>query len=521
MFSTFELFLLVICLGSSAFFSLSEAVLLSINIDRARQIIEKGGTFGHAMDFMTTHGTELLTTILVGNNLANIYAAALTTNISTRLFGEEWVGYTAGVTTIVILMSGEIAPKTIGRSNAERLSYPVLIIMRALYYSMYPLITPVVWLVNRLLGSNAQLKGHVITKADLEYMVNRAEKEKTMDSKHIELLSSILEFPAIRVKDVMVPRAKLKYLQRSMSLVEVRAAIQKYHYSRYPVVDGDLEHVIGLLHVKDLSFLTDEQKQNFRLDRHLKSSFIVYEHMKINSVFDHMNRKKMHLAVVKDELGTVVGVISLEDIVEQIVGDIHDEHDEEIAAHSNHNLATGIVVPGTTTIRDLYTEYDVKLPIEDNYSTLAGFILDMLGNNFPEKGQLIFWEGFSFELVKVENHEIKEVRIKSVDDSKHLYSKKDVKEQEDPQSRKPSRDSTEDIKPDMTVSKSEIAPSRTPKKLNRVEGKKTSTNPVTLANLFKHWKEKRKERKGERKGRRKGTSTLGRKGTSTLVGVKV
>ena len=149
--------------------------------------------------------------------------------------------------------------------------------------------------------------------------------------------------------------------------------------------------------------------------------------MKIQSVFDHMNRKKVHLALVKDENGTVVGIVTLEDIIEEIFGEINDEHDdvEEKEKHLEEaNLEDGIVVDGDMSLRELHSDYDIKIPLNDNYSTLSGFLLDMLGNTFPELGQIIVWEGLSFDLELVDNHVIKQVRIKDVDGEKHIFSKK-------------------------------------------------------------------------------------------------
>jgi putative hemolysin len=141
--------------------------------------------------------------------------------------------------------------------------------------------------------------------------------------------------------------------------------------------------------------------------------------MKIQAVFDHMNRKKVHLALVKDENGIVVGMLTLEDIMEEIFGEIQDEHDDEEDEIPGVKSEEGILVPSTISLRDLYNEYDVKIPLNDNYSTLNGFLMEQLGNSFPKKGHLIIWDGFSFELVRVKNYEIKDVKIKSVN-GEHL-----------------------------------------------------------------------------------------------------
>jgi len=193
------------------------------------------------------------------------------------------------------------------------------------------------------------------------------------------------------------------------------------------VARGDLDHCLGFLHVKDLAFLTDEEKDDFDINNILKAPFFVYEHMKIQAVFDHMNRKKVHLALVKDENGLTVGIITLEDIVEEVLGEIQDEHDlvEKKAQdeYQEMDLLEGVVVEGSISLRDLYNDLEIKIPLNDNYSTVSGFILDMLGNNFPEEGQIIVWEGLSFELIKVTNHIIEQVKIKDVDGEKHFFSK--------------------------------------------------------------------------------------------------
>lgn len=156
-------------------------------------------------------------------------------------------------------------------------------------------------------------------------------------------------------------------------------------HSRYPVYDENLDSVLGFLHVKDLAFATLEDQQNFDVARYVKPPFFVYEHMKIQAVFDHMNRKKVHLALVKDENGIVVGMLTLEDIMEEIFGEIQDEHDDEEDGIPGVESAEGILVPSTISLRDLYNEFDVKIPLNDNYSTLNGFLMEHLGNNFLKR----------------------------------------------------------------------------------------------------------------------------------------
>ncbi|MCO4792536.1 MAG: HlyC/CorC family transporter [Bacteriovoracaceae bacterium] len=439
-FSTLEAVSLVVCFIASGFFSGSEAVLMSVGVDRSKQLIEEGGPKGNAFKFMVERPSELLTTILVGNNVVNIWAASLTTTIAARIFANDAVAISVGVTTIIILIFGEIIPKTFARTHAEKLSYPVIRILQTLYYSLYPIIKFTVFVIKAILGENAQLTGRLVTRDDLEYMINKAEKEKTIDSKQLDMLNSILEFPKIKVKDIMIPRQKVKFIEKNMPLKEILSTVQSDVHSRYPVSDGEIDNMLGFLHVKDLAFI--QEKSNFDIVSHLKEPFFVYEHMKIQAVFDHMNRKKIHLAMVKDENGLIVGIVTLEDIIEEILGEIQDEHDIEEddvkKEYEEMDLEVGIIVEGTISLRDLYNEYDIKIPLNDNYSTLAGFVLDMLGNNFPETGQIIVWEGFSFDLEKVDDYEIREVRIRDVDGEKHLFSKSRAQDDnEDEEAEKP------------------------------------------------------------------------------------
>jgi putative hemolysin len=431
--STWEIVSLVVCFLSSGFFSGSEAVMMSISVDRAKQLIEEGGSKGRAYEFMIAHSNELLTTILVGNNIVNILAASLTTQISTRIFASDAIAISVGVTTLIILIFGEIMPKTFARTHAEKLSTAIIRILQLNFYLLYPVVKSMAFVIKLVLGENAQLNGRVVTSNDFEYMVSKAEKEKTMDSKQLDLLNSILEFPMIKVKDIMIPRGKVRSIQFKDKFDDVLKFVQEDSHSRYPVCDGELDNLLGFLHVKDLVSITD--KDEFKFNKILKSPFFVYEHMKAQAVFDHMNRKKVHLAMVKDENGLIVGIITLEDIIEEILGEIQDEHDSE-EVHTQQEYAeadweVGVVIKGDVNLRDLYNKFGIKIPLNDNYSTLAGFILDMLGNHFPKEGQIIVWEGITFELHKIVDYEIREVRVRDVDGEKHFFDREAITEEEE------------------------------------------------------------------------------------------
>lgn len=415
MINTFDYFIFGFGLLLSGFFSGSEAVLMSISIDRVKQLIEEGDRRGKVFEYMSKRPTEFLTTILVGNNIVNIFVASLATTLAAKVFEDSAIAISVGVTTFFILIFGEIIPKTFARAKAESLAYPTIIILRFFYYILSPVVIPLSYIIQTLLGKNAQLNGKVVTKDDIEFMVNQAEKEQSIDSKQINLLNSILEFPKIKVKDIMIPRNKIFGFSDDTELSEIMDKVREVAHTRYPVYSGSMDNVIGFLHVKDLALVSDEQRKNFTIDKFVKEPFFVYENMKINAVFDHMNRKKVHLAIVKDENSVVVGVVTLEDIMEEIFGEIQDEHDDENDGipKATDVSPEGFTVPGTINLRDLNSEYGIKIPLHDNYSTLTGFILEMIQDNFPKEGQIIIFEQCSFEVSKVNGSEIIEVMVKN------------------------------------------------------------------------------------------------------------
>jgi putative hemolysin len=415
----------------SAVFSGSEAALISIPAKRVKQLIEEGGSRAKAFQFLSEKPSEILTTILIGNNFVNIFVASLATTIAQRYLENDAISYSVGITTVLILIFGEIIPKTFARNHSERLALPIIRILQICYFLMFPVVKIFMIVIEIILGNNAQLAERLVTKDDIEFLVNEAEKEKSIDSKQIDLLTSILEFPMIKVKDIMVPRVKVHAIKKDASFKEIISVVKEVGHSRYPVMEEDLDSTVGFLHIKNLSFVEPEEREAFKVEEHLNEEFFVYEHMKIQSVFDHMNRKKVHLALVKDENGLVVGIVTLEDIMEEIFGEIQDEHDDEdegIPKIAASRLEEGLVVPAEITLRDLKNEYEIDIPLNDNYSTLRGFLLDMLGNHFPKEGNILFWDGLSFNLLKVSDNEIEEVKIESTDGDRHVIGSRSEEE---------------------------------------------------------------------------------------------
>lgn len=409
-----EIATIAACLIISGFYSGSESVLLSVGVDRAKRIIDDGGPKAKTFKFMIDRPGELLTTILVGNNIVNVILSTVVTVVTTRILGDSHLGIAVGISTVAIVLFGEIIPKTFGMANAERISVPAIRFLQINYYTLFPIVHLMSYITKKFLGESAIIRAKLITKRDLEYMVSKAGREKTIDSKQLDLLSNILEFPTIKVKDIMIPRQEIKFVHADWNYGQLHDYVKINVHSRFPVCEENLDNCVGFLHTKDILTLDEAQTENFKTKDIAKNPFFVYENMKVQMVFESMNRKKLHLALVKDESGLVVGVITIEDIIEEILGEIHDEYDideEDIALEKGQK---GISVHGSLSIRDLNSEYDIELPPSPNYSTLAGFLLEMIGNNFPKKGQIVVYQNHIFEISKVENYFIEKVRIRNL-----------------------------------------------------------------------------------------------------------
>lgn len=405
---------------------------MSISPDRTRQLIMEGGSRGRALAFAASKPSEILTTLLIGNNIVNIYVASLTTTISQRYFQNDVIAISVGVTTLFILIFGEIIPKTFARSQAERIIVPVIRILQGIYYLLFPIVKVFMFIINKVLGSHTDIRGRIVTSDDLQFMVDKAEREKTIDSGHLDLLSSVLEFPHIKVKDIMVPRNQVNSFDREANFYEIIDLIRDKGHSRYPVFDEDFEKVIGFIHIKDLAFVTPQEREHFDILKYMNAPFFIYEHMKIHAVFDYMNRKKVHMAFVKDETGMVVGILTLEDIMEEIFGEIQDEYDDETDGVPKAKLpedGEGIVVSGTIGLRDLDHEYGVEIEAGDHYSTLTGFLLEQLGDDFPHQGDVLVTSKYRFEILKVEESEIKDVLIKFIQDKKTVEDSVETEEE--------------------------------------------------------------------------------------------
>ncbi len=402
---------LVLVLGSS-FFSGTETALTALGEARARQLVETGGRRARLLRLWVDHPERVLSTLLVGNTVVNIAAGALAGDIASSAAAAHGVRATtalavaAAVTTMVVLFFGEILPKTLSKRHPVQVALASIPLVHPLYWLLWPVSTAAtrsVAVVLRLVGVRVE-PAPLVTGAEIEYLIEMGTREGVLDKVKEELLNSVLEFADRVVKEIMVPRTRMAAIDRDAPPEEVVRVVTENPYSRMPVFQDTVDNVVGILLVRDV---VQELKKGpvsaIPLDRYLKPPFFVPEQMKISRLLKEMQRRKTHLAVVVDEFGGTSGLVTLEDVLEEIVGEIQDEGDAEPAPVKA--LGDGLfLADATIPLRDL-EEYlnaqgdggasePVRFPEEGDYETLGGFVIASAGR-VPPVGAAVDWNGLT------------------------------------------------------------------------------------------------------------------------------
>jgi len=384
----FELLLLVMGLLLSGFFSASETALFSISKVKALHIAKDGSKTGLLILRMKKDSHKLLTTILIGNNLVNIGASAIATSVAISYFQSNAVGIATGIMTMLILIFGEILPKSFANHNN-------ILVARIVIYPIFwfsKLFFPLICILNFIprLHGKINTSHRNVTEDELMTMVEVVEEEGEIKEEEKEYISNIFEFDDTCCSEVMTPRADMFVIDVSQNL-DIKN-ILKTGFSRIPVIEDSIDNIIGILHVKDLfaSFQkTCASKSNTPLDvkQIMKKPYFIPESKKLDSLLHEFKQKKNHMAIVVDEHGGISGIVTLEDVVEEIFGEIIDETDtmapDIVKLKENTWLVTGKI-----DIDDLNKEIKIQIPESNTYDTFSGFFLDQIGR-IPKPGESI------------------------------------------------------------------------------------------------------------------------------------
>ncbi|MBU2524044.1 hemolysin family protein [Patescibacteria group bacterium] len=401
---------LLMLLILSAFFSGSETALTALSQAKIRDLVSKKKKCSKYIETLKDNPTKLLVTILIGNNLVNIGAAAYATFIFTYLFGSSGIGIATGVMTFLVLVFGEIMPKSYAYKHSVAMSQVVSPVLYYLQIILYPLI----WVFSRFVKSFVHKEGDdekpKITEDELKAMVSIGAEDGAINRREQELIENILEFNDKKAEDVMTPRVKVKGIEDDFTLQDAMDYALAQNHTRYPVYKDSLDNIVGILSLKELVKLMNEHSPTVKLEKcRLKPVLHVPNFKKIHTLFRDFQKRREHIAVVLDEHGGTSGIITLEDLLEEIVGDIIDEH--EVTEDQIKKIKKDeYMVSGDTLIEDICEELQLDLP-EAYYRTVSYLILKKLGR-FPYMDEKIEYPNFTIQVVEKSAKRIRQVVIK-------------------------------------------------------------------------------------------------------------
>lgn len=400
-----EAVLLIVLLILSGFFSSSETALFSISKTKARHLAKSGDKAFALINKMKEDPHNLLTTILIGNNLANVSAAALATSISIRLFSNYAIGLATAVMTFLILAFGEVLPKSIATRNN-------IIIARITIFPIYWLsflFFPILIFLNfipKLTGKIKKSPG--MTEEELMTFVEAVEEEGEIKEQEKELIHNIFEFDDTKTSEIMTPRADMFVIDADEP-VQIEQII-KSGYSRIPVIEGDTDHVVGILHLKDLFMHRINSDTQIQVRKIMDQPYFVPENKKLDRLLHQFQKRKRHLAIVIDEHGGVAGLITLEDALEEIVGEIRDETDKDESLIVETEKGAWLVL-GKTEIDEINEHLEMDIPDTNEYDTFSGYFLDQIGK-IPKEKESITSGDFCITVNKMEGLRIKELFVR-------------------------------------------------------------------------------------------------------------
>ena len=403
------LIVMIILVLLSAFFSMTETVYSTTNTVRLTVHAESGKKSAQKALWIAEHFDKTLTTILVGNNLVNISLATISVVFFGQLLnnGNIVEVVSTAVTTIIVLIFGEIMPKTIAKQHADTLALKLSFIV----YVIMVVLSPVVFVFNgfqKLLHINDKEseKEPQVNEAELEAILDTMEEEGAIESEEVELINNILDLNDREVKDIMTPRPDIIAVSDEMDHDEIKTVLFNSKLSRIPVYHGDKDNIVGILFERD--FLTAYiKRKNFRIKSLLRPVKYVSTSMKVNDLIHELQKTKMHMAIVSGEYGEVVGLVTMEDALEELVGEIYDEHDESEDEVLIQQVGEGeYLVNANIYIEDLFDDLDLGRVPETQYSKLSGWLYGSC-EDIPEEGyNFVYTSTF---ITKTEDEEYEEI----------------------------------------------------------------------------------------------------------------
>ena len=403
-----QLLILFILLALSAFFSSSETALVTVNKIRMRNMAEGGNKQAETVIKTVENQGKMLSAILIGNNVVNLSASSLATVMASSLFGNKAVGIATGILTLLILVFGEITPKTMATYSAEKISLKVA----GYIYFLMTVLTPVIFLVNllsgvvlKLCGVDTKEKRESITEDELRTIVEVSHEEGVLETEEKKMITNVFDFGESLAKDIMVPRVDMTFAQVDDTYDQLLEVYRKERYTRIPVYEDSTDNVIGIINVKDLLLL--DSNEEFHIRDYLRQPLYTYEYKKASELMLEMRKSLNNIVIVLDEYGATAGLITLEDMLEEIVGDIRDEYDSD-EEESLVEIKPGVYrVNASMKLDDLNDRLELHLESEE-YDSLGGLVIGLL-DHLPEEDERVEEDGLQMTVEHVDKNRIETI----------------------------------------------------------------------------------------------------------------
>lgn len=405
-----KIIVLVVCLILSAFFSSSETALTSLSKIRLRAMVDEGAKNAKLIQKITDNSSKLLSAILIGNNIVNIGASSLATVIATDMFGSSGVGIATGVLTVLVLIFGEITPKSFASDNAELVctfsAKPIAFFM--------VIFTPFIFLLNIITGFIFKFIGKkddktpIVTESELRTMVDVSHEEGVLEVDEREMITNVVDFRSSTAEEIMIPRINVVAIPDNMAYEDVVAVFKEKKFTRLPVYNETNDHIVGTLSFKDIMLLETEDIKDFSVTKHMKEPYFTYESKQCSKLFADMKKESVSMVIVLDEYGGTAGIVTLQDLIQEIVGDIIDESrddEDEIQLVSDVEY----LVDASTKLDDVNDSLGTNFE-NDDIESIGGYVIALI-DRFPEKGEIIEDTSANFIIEEIDKNRIVKLKI--------------------------------------------------------------------------------------------------------------
>ena len=405
-----QLVIVIILLSASAFFSSAETALMTSNKLKMRNLAENGDKRAAKVLKVTENTDKMLSAILIGNNIVNLTASSISTALTLKIFGSKLVGIATGILTFLILVFGEITPKNVASKNAENMALAYIGVISFLV----TLLTPVIFIVNTvakfvisIFNKNSD-DNNAVTEEELRAMVEYSHEEGIIENEEKKMIVNVVDFGDTVAGDIMVPRVDMVMVDEKSSYEEILQVFREERYTRIPVYEETPDNVIGILNVKD--FLLIEDKENFIMKELLREPLYTYEYKKTSALMMDMRKTGANIVIVLDEYGITAGLITLEDMLEEIVGEIRDEFDADEDEGITKVSDLEYLIDGSTNLDDINDRIGLSLSSEE-YESIGGLIMEKLGR-LPVEGEIINFDNIVLTVKKMDHARIEKVCLK-------------------------------------------------------------------------------------------------------------